>query len=407
MSSSVWDETVTKGMAEAAKVSGRTSRTLRRRINGYSYSTLVPSPPTDTNDDPAPQTRDDVVAATRQRWDNEFLPALERDLEYMRGVDLASASDAEILERLDEFLEIQRRHWYFHFLIVFPVSASAEKMAALYRDIMGDVPDGEPYELLQGMDNKSLEVDRALRALAEEARAEPEVRSLITGESDSEETLALLRISGPGSQFMEIMDRFLSVYGYRPTGFDYIYPSWIEDPSFVLLNIRSYLTGTPRDLDQEQAAQAARADALLADMLKRVESDDSARSEFLDAYETAKGLWPLKEDHAFYIDQGSTAVLRILIAEIGGRLAGHEVLKAPDDAFYVDLDELRTAMSSPRATDMAPRVEERRQERERFMKVSPPPVLGTVPPEDGPQHRSFSGWSGRWSRPARTRRRPP
>lgn len=384
MFTSVSAETVTHGMAEAAKASGRTGRSLRRQINGYSYSALVPSPHATAEDDPASQTRDAVVAATRQRWDSEFLPTLERDLEYMRAVDLGSASDAELLAHLEGFLQIQRRHWYFHFLVVFPVSASAEKMASLYRDVMGDGPDGEPYELLQGMDNKSLETDRALRALADEAGGVSEVKRLITGESGPEEILARLRRSGPGRWFMENMDRFLSVYGYRPTGFDYVYPSWIEDPSFVLLNIRSYLTGDPRDLDLEQTAQTARADALLANTLQRLESNDSARGEFLEAYETAKGLWPLKEDHAFYIDQGSAAVLRILIAEIGERLAGHEVLASPEDVFYLDLDELRTVMSRPGETDMTTQVEERRRERERFMKVSPPPVLGTLPPEDSP-----------------------
>ena len=383
MTVSVWDRTVTQGMAEAARASGRTGRSLRRRINGYSYSALVPSPPTPDHESAVPQTTEDAVVSTRQRWDSEFLPALERDLEYMRAVDLESASDAKLLKRLEEFFEIQKRHWYFHFLVVFPVSEAAERMAALYRDAMGAVPDGEPYELLQGMGNMTLETDRALRSLAEKAREAPEVESIIMEGSRPEEILPGLRNSDAGRRFIQSMDRFLSVYGYRPTGFDYVYPSWIEDPSFVLLNIKSYLSSDPRDLDREQEGQAKHAKSLLDRALRSLGSEHAKRDEFLDAYDRARELWPLKEDHAFYIDQGSTALLRILIAEMGGRLSRREILRSPDDVFYLDIDELTAAMSHPVPTDMQRLVDARRRERDRFMKVSPPPVLGTLPPEDG------------------------
>jgi pyruvate,water dikinase len=384
MAASVSDRTITQGMAKAVGTNGRTGRSLRRRINGYSYSALLPSPPTPDNESAAPQTTENATASTRQRWDSEFLPALERDLEYMRAVDLKSASDADLLERLDEFLEIQRRHWYFHFLVVFPVSAAAENMATLYREFMGAVPDGEPYELLQGIDNMTLETDRALRSLADEAREAPEVEGVIMSGLSPDKILPGLGSSDAGRRFIQSLERFLSVYGYRPTGFDYVYPSWIEDPSFVLLNIRSYLSSDPRDLDREQEGQAKHSKALLDRALKTLESDQSKRKKFLEAYDRARELWPLKEDHAFYIDQGSTAVLRILIVEMGGRLSRRGILRSQDDVFYMDLDELTAATSDPAPDDIQRFVDARRRERDRFMKVSPPPVLGTLPSDDSP-----------------------
>lgn len=376
MTSSIWDHTVINGIYDAAKASGSTSKNLRKRINGYFYVAQMPEHSYVTYD---ARTDPLVVASTRESWDKEFLPAIQADLQYMRSVPLALESDANLLKRLDEFLEIHRRHWYFHFLVVIPISVAAEKVAYLYKQVKLDVSEQEPYELFQGLDNQSLKVDRSLMRLADEASRVSEVRSIIISETDISEVFSLLENCKAGRLFLKSMDIFLSKYGYRPTGFDYVYPSWIEDPSFVIMNIRSYLLGKPRNLENEQSEQKTRATALLAEILVLLEVDISKRVEFLDAYQTAKDLWPLKEDHAFYIDQGSSSVIRILIAEMGKRLVKRNVLAVGDDVFYLDLNELKINMASANPCRMVESVAERKVERQRFMGVLPPRLLGTLP----------------------------
>ena len=381
LSEAVSKITVGPGWTRAATALGRQDRGLSRLINGYSYSATKPGVDTPEQKESQRRLMEEAVATTRRRWDTEFLPSLKRDLVYMRSLDIESSDDAKLLQYLEELFEIQREHWYIHFLVVFPVSVAAENMATLYREAMGDVPDEEPYLLLQGLDNKTLEADRALRDLANEARRSGEVARVFAEETSPEGTTHRLSQSPQGAEFLAKLDEFLSVYGYRSTGFDLVYPSWKEDPSFVIRNVKGYLSSPPRDVEVEARAGAEESEKLLNAVLNKLEGNEPKRTQFLDAYGSAQGLSPLKEDHAFYIDQGSSASLRILLAEMGKRLARRGALEGPDDVFHLTLDELTGAMKGAVPGDLATKATARRMERDHYSKIIPPPSLGTMPPE--------------------------
>ena len=399
LSASISEATIEPGASKAGRELGPQERRLSRLINGYSYSATLPGEETPEQEEVQRRLMDEAVANTRYRWDTEFLPKLERDLTYMRSLDIGSSDNAQLLQYLDEFFEIQRDHWHIHFLVVFPVSVATEHMATLYREIVGDVPDEEPYLLLQGIDNKSLEVDRSLRDPAIAARHSKQVARVFAEETSPEAITSCLSLSSQGTAFLSKVDGFLSIYGYRSTGFDLVYPSWKEDPSFVMLTIKSYLSRPPRDLDVEARSGADESERLLDGVLEKLGGDESNRARFLDSYRRARELWPLKEDHTFYIDQGSSASLRLLLAEIGKRLTQLRAIEEPDDVFHMKLDELKAAMRGAVSGDLTTKITARRRERDHFSKIIPPPFLGTMPPEKDTEqgsvfHRMFGPKAG-------------
>ena len=388
MTTSLSEPVITEAIGRVEKELRRAGHGVARRINGYNYFASLPGIPTPSEKDAQRAAMESASAVARRRWDEDYLPILVRDLEHMRSLDLRSATDRELARHLEEFIEIERSHWYIHFMAVFPTSGAAERMASLYREIMGDVPDEDPYLLLQGIDNKSLETDRALQALAEHARDRPEARAAFAEETDV--GLIMRRLGGvdQGRGFIAKLEEFLGVYGYRPTGFDFVFPSWIEDPAFVILMVKSYLASPPRDLTAQAAAQRAESQRLLDAVQKAVGDDEVRWSDFFEAHVRARGLWSLREDHAFYIDQGSLATLRILMAEMGSRLARRGVLAHRDDVFYLFREELEQAMGAADGRSLMPAVDSRRAERERFSRITPPRFLGTVPAEGIPDGES-------------------
>ena len=377
MSVSISEESMGRGSSKGAQELKRPGRGPRKHINGYSYSANAPDTLSAAEREAQRLTTERAIDNTRRRWDSEFLPALEQNLRYMRGIDLQNASDERIRELLDEFMEINAHHWYIHSMIVFPLTVAVEQTADLYREIMGKVPDEEPYLLFQGVDNKTTEVDLAIQNLAKQVSDVPAVLRALQKDGPVEAVTDRLLESVEGREFVAKIDHFLAVYGYRPTGFDYVFPSWIEDQSFLMLNLRSYASTPPKDVKSEMTALRKQADQMLGRVLDKAQ--DVQRFQFLTAYERARELWPLKEDHAFYIDQGTMATIRILIVEMGSRLVAKGVLDNPDDVFYIALAELKTAMEGSAACDLMSRVEGRRAERDRFSKVIPPRFLGTAP----------------------------
>ena len=253
MSNSLSDASVSEGMERVAEEFGQKRSGGRNRIevNGYSYYAV--EPPAESKDEAkedngAEEARDEAMeermAAVRRRWDDEWLPLLKRDLRRMVETDLQSPSEHDLLRVLDDFLVMSNEHWYIHFLVVYPVHAAANRLIAAYRELMGG-DEGEAMRLLQGLDNMSMVVGRALRELAGTASAEPRVAEAFEAGRSAAHILETLETLPEARGFLDALDAFLREHGYRPASFDSINPSWIEDPSFVILTVKGYMAGPP------------------------------------------------------------------------------------------------------------------------------------------------------------------
>ena len=260
MSISVGDDRGSRQAKQNPEPSKPSNSSFRRRINGYSYSASLPSDETEEEKQKKQDEMDESIRTLRHRWDTEIRPTMEAENNLIKGLDIASLTDEELLTHLDEFLDLTVRHWQYHNQVVGPTHAAAHRLAMMYREIMGDVPEDEPYKLIRGMENKSLETDRAIQALASEARKTPEISQAFSEYECVENILTALESFEDGQAFKGKLDEFFFEYGFRPTGFDPLFPTWIENPSFVLMNIKSFLQSSPRGILNEQDNLSKEAD---------------------------------------------------------------------------------------------------------------------------------------------------
>ena len=369
------------GSEAAARALGRSVPARRqKRINGFGYNAVAGSA------DPAdPQKLLEALRTTREKWDREWVPELERDLAEMKAVDLKGLSDEALLETVDGFLEKQKRHWEIHFLVVFPASAALERLGELYSKLTGVDTRTEAHKLVDSSGTKTMEVNRALTELAAGARELPAAAAVLKAAADSAVALAGLRESADGRRWLEMLDDFLEKYGYRPTGFDPRFPTWIEDPSFVLVNVRGLLQDPEAGASPQkaQADLAREREEALARANEALKSAPEKRAEFEGALKRAQELWPLKEDHAFYIDHTSSALVKHAVAEIGRRLVDRGILDGMDDFFFLDLDEAGGALLE--GGEFGELVTKRRADHERWSRMNPPRYLGTLPADGGPE----------------------
>ena len=395
MSISVGEDRTARQAKQNSESSNPPRSSLRRRINGYSYSANLPTEETDQEQQKKRDEMDESIRTIRHRWDTEIRPTMEAEIAHVKIINLVSVTDAKLLEHLNEFLDLTVKHWMFHSQVVGPTHASVHRLAVLYREIMDDAAEDEPYNLIRGLDNKSLETDQAIQALASQARESAEVSDAFSDHDGADEILAALDSSDEGQIFHKKLDEFLNVYGLRPTGFDVLFPSWIEDPSFVIMNIKSFVQSPPRDIAAEQEALSQKAETYRQKVLDKLGDDRERIGEFLECLKHARELWPLKEDHAFYIDQGSAACVRILIAEVGRRLSGQGVIREPEDVFYLTLDEALPALRDAASENLGNLVSERRNQRDAQSKIIPPAFLGTLPADGSlgiqPEFRTMMG----------------
>ena len=368
-----------RGIRQAARELQMPRGGPRRDFNGYAYIAYLPTPPAQEEVDRHEKVLDDAIPALRQRWEEEFLPTLKRDLATLRGLGASGADDKALTDDLNRGIELLRHHYYIHFMVIFTLFGATARLARLYRKITGSDEEMGPYRLLQGIPNISMEASKALDSVAVEARSSPALAAMF-GNSDPHSIMRQLQRTPEAQGLLTRFQAYLDVYGNRSVAEDISGATWLEDPTYPLLALKGYVQGPPRDFDAEQEAQSAASEKAVQEVLTAISDNDAPlRQEFLEVLGHARASWPLREDHAHYIDQQSVAFMRRLLLVCGDRLTERGVIGKRNDMFYLELSEVHQGLES--GTDrFHHRVEERLSARRAFLRSTPPRFLGTMPP---------------------------
>lgn len=395
-----------EGAQRAAQVYELPITSEGRRFNTYAYANITPIPlsPEEwaAQGARAQEKLGAAMARLREQWDTEFLPEIQQILAGWAAFDRATATMPALVEHLEAMIVARERLWDIHFLVWFPAYTAISLFEELYRDLFGD-EDGasagsaqatgpgqafDAYRLLQGFENKTIETTHALWALSRRALTLPTVCQALQAKS-TDAVLAALKASAEGRAFLADLRAYLDEYGQRGDKWVMSVPSWIEDPTSVLKNLKDYITQPDRDLKAEMAQLAAAREQRLADLRQRLQDYPQpvvAHFEFL--LKAAQEGCVLTEDHGFWIDFRGWYPIRRLFLELGNRFATAKVLEKPADIFYLTLDEVRTlAGALARGATPGSRhllVAGRQAEVEYYRGIQPPPAIGALPTNPPP-----------------------
>jgi pyruvate,water dikinase len=328
-----------------------------------------------------------AVGTQLERWQNESLPELEGMYSEWDGFDFEAADDAALLAHVDRTVDLFLRAMEIHFLTVFPVLVGASLFHDLYADLLGEDDDFDPYRLLQGLDNKSFEADRALHALAQSARRNDAVLDVLGREAARDVPRVLDET--PGTEgFGAELDAYLERYGKRLRLYLTLSePSYIEDPTPLITALKDEVTKPNSDPVAELEAAARERELLTAAVRDRLATfPESVRDQFEYLLSAARQAVVLQEDHNFAIDCRVNYEVRRVLVAAGRRLVDHGLLASPDDVFHLRLAELRDCLAGSPPADVQGRVAERQAEFARWADVPYPPVLGALPPGPPPDN---------------------
>lgn len=376
-------------------------RMVARRINTYHYLGIVPLSLPPEEIEAMGQRAQEKVGASMGRllehWQDDWLPAVKRELAAWERFDLAAADAASFRAHVAATMARYERIWSVHFQIVVPMLMAMSSFTDLYRDLFGGDDAFDALRLVQGFENETLRANRAGWMLGRAAAASPAVRQLIEA-TPSPDVVAALGQSDAGRLFLAALRDYLAQFGRRGSDFiDIDRPSWLEDPTPVIDVIKGYLAGPDSDPEEERVRLAASREALLADTRTRLQGyPRQAAEQFEFSLKAAQAATVLSEDHGFYIDWMGLYEVRRVMVEAGRRLALAGAIASPDDVFMLYFDELLTALDNP-AGNVAAHIPARRAEIAHFRQIAPPPAIGTPPPgapPDNPVNRAMMRFFG-------------
>lgn len=339
------------------------------------------------------------IGRMMDRWRGEHLPHITAQLQRLQSLDVVSASPATLSRLLNEAHAIHEDLWRVHFLIAGPMLLSIQIFDDLYADLFG-ADEAEGHALLVGEPSESVKAGIGLSDLAIAARERGLAGVML--ETDDARLTAALEASEAGRAFLDQLAAYLETYGLRQDLFEMATPTWREDPTIALANVRNYLR-SGHDARAEHAARVQAAEAALEAARARLAGfPEPVRGQFEAMVQFAKGGSFLQEEHNFHIDQRMTSLLRLFYLQVGQRFVDAGLLDTADDVFYLEIDELHESLiglSDPDSvTGLREIVASRRADLVHAATLTPPPFIGEAPagppPSDNPMDRAMMRFFG-------------
>lgn len=333
-----------------------------------------------------PGTADAQAAiAGARRWQEEILPEVLSYDEHYRFTDFEAMPTAELISEIDRLPDARVRCGQLHTMAMSSYFYGMTHLIETYCELTeGD--ELSAVRLVQGHGNKSVEAGHALWRLSKLVTSNPAVRDrlLSIDSASAKEGLALLQEDSDAQPFLEALRAFLDEFGWRSNLFELADPTWVEDPTIPLSQLRAYMQMPEYDPFAEQKKLAEQREEALRKALAPLAPD--AKERLLEAVEAARQVVPILEDHNYYIDQRVAMLPRRLVLAAGHRLVSEGRLAVAEDVFYLRGPELRGALLG-NGDDARTLVEHHRREMERWSKVKPPAHIGAEPEAGEPVNR--------------------
>lgn len=359
-----------QGWAKARRETGSGTLPMRIYVNGYAY--WAGKPFKIGNRKAQEDARKKTEREIPKLWQSEWLPELKRKRAYFRSLDLSALSNDELasvlVEALPWYCECARMHAHLGGTAVEAVGCLVE----WYRKRFPEAAESEPYRLVQGQSNLSVEKGHLLWQLQQHLA--PANKELLRAALQSRKKQG--RWDGLEGSFKEVFDQYLETY-------------WKDSPEFLASLVLKYDEQGVEDPHVKSRQLAVEREQFTEYVRSRLKKQE--REVFEELLQVALANYPLTEDHNYWVDGIAAHYILPLFDELGRRMIKGGILeKKRSEIKYLELNEIILwgfGVRQPLRT----RVVERQREFARRLKLSPPDFLGAC--EEPPtQEEDYLFW---------------
>lgn len=309
-----------------------------------------------------------------KRYQDELMAIYKpiRDFDYDNG------TNAELLWKLWDLYRMYMRMWEIHFLLMFVAYSAWLLLDATCRE-MFNITDQDPefQKLLIGFDNKIYQNDRDLWQFAQDAMRAGLADIFLKNEPKADVVIPKLEQAEAGKGFVKRLRDWLWENGWRMQRMSEINePTWVEDPSPVIFYLKSYIEkGGGFDLEVTRRKLAEERERAVTEFMTRVPEEEKEWFSVLIAL--AQKSSSFSEEHNWYCDLYSHAMLRHCCLGIGRRLVKAGTIDKAEDIFHLNPDEIERVLMTPQFHKMQQVVNRRRSEWQEWVKDD---LEGRLPP---------------------------
>ena len=348
-------------------------------FNGRMYAaqrTLVPPDEVDSAARAALARRRAHARLLPRLWDEEYLPKVRADLDWMRALRPTELGAAAAAEAWSDLWRRVNHIWAIHMMVTSGAYGIMDELAEVYEAVVGR-PGVEALSFTRGRAAILQRQQREFHELLERIRGVPAVAgSIAAGTAGTRAAIAALP---GGAAAVAALDAFLAEHGDVGQLLNDLHaPAWADDPSLLITELARSLAGNESDDPQARlSAQLAAAEAEIGRTRAALAGRPAELARFEEVLGTALAAGPLTEEHNYWIDRNTQAVTRRAVLAFGARLVRDDQLAAADDIFLFHHPEIRDALAS--GEDLHSRAAERERSARRQATLRAPLTLGAPP----------------------------
>jgi pyruvate,water dikinase len=256
------------------------------------------------------------------------------------AVEREALSHAELAAHLRTCYSTLMKCWFFHFktmYVAYGVYIAGEEVVKGW-----GLEEKDYTTMLKGFETIATASDRGQYELCCAALESAEVTRAFDGDTPSAEMRSRLLESEDGRRWLARLQQYLDDYGHRLAAaiLDVNHPTWFEDPTPVIENVRQMMAKKRAgwDFEEERRETARRREDAIADFRATLTSEQQAAfDQGLPAWQ--KG-YAYGEDHWYYWEQVAYSGIRYAALEAGRRLTELGITDSPEDVFNLAWTEL-------------------------------------------------------------------
>jgi pyruvate,water dikinase len=352
-----------------------------RTFNGYIYQGSRPVMPPDEAKRRTEEILGGRLARARQLardWPERLLPAVRAHNEWIRAQDPSAMSGEDAARSWEEVWSRVSDIWEIHMTTTAGAYGVMSELGFTYQRLTGRPPD-EAFTLTHGRAHTLQQLQRDMFTLSETARSAPSVADAIRGGVEELEVLGDLP---GGATFIAAVETFLERHGDVGQPDEFIdRPAWGDHPALLIREVRRALEVPPSDPRARLAQLIASSDELAARVRTELGDRPSDLARFNDMLDLARAAGPLTEEHNYWIDRITQAIVRRVALRFAARLVSEGTIERPEDVFHLHVVDVAAALRRPR--DLRRLVREREAQHLRNKRRRPPAFVGPPPTAPG------------------------
>lgn len=308
-------------------------------------------------------------------WREDWLPDYQALISEWAELDVTTASDTKLLDGI-KALALEDAYYWEESSKVFATAKVTDEQLQGFLKAAAPEHNFTSGMFLSGFNSRTMQAQMDIWEMSKLIQADASLNEMVNLTA-APRLLAALQSHPAGGPVVEAIDRYNQTYGHQIYSLDFVEPTASEDTLPVMVALKAQVKDKHYNPADHHAAVAEKRKAAVRE-IREVLNDDQMW-QFRWHLWKARHFYPHREEVVFWLG-GAWPVLRKMALELGQRMVDAGSFKAPDDLYFLHLENIEKAIAARAGRkplpDLGQLAAEERELREARKRIHPP---GAIP----------------------------